>query len=393
MIKTVHHDFIAGYVANEHIDHTTVSVIAGTLLTGGGNIASDVTLNVDEGSIDHGNIAGLGDDDHTQYLLVDGTRAMTGGLSMGNNAITLCTGISGADVDIEAGTGTINTSGFITGGRLALNANIYIDSSGPSLILYTGNSPRLTLGATSTLLAFLVIQKSGGNVFTMGPDGANQLRINVDAGGIVRLLATGSEIYFNNGGDVDFRVVAVGQANALFVQGSNGYVGINNNAPSMPLDVTGDIQASGIVAREGHYFAYASAEIAGVVAWTTLDLDTVVEADANCYSEAAGVVTIQKDGLYKIGYHINFDLDGGIRHYGIGGISIDGAAPLEYSKAASYSRITTFPGTSAVNTIIVSLNATQTVELQAFVASTDLDIGGFLTNPASMYMEYIKDDS
>jgi len=36
---------------------------------------------------DHGNLAGLSDDDHTQYLLVDGTRAMTGNLDMGDNNI------------------------------------------------------------------------------------------------------------------------------------------------------------------------------------------------------------------------------------------------------------------------------------------------------------------
>jgi len=32
---------------------------------------------------DHGSMSGLTDDDHTQYLLVDGTRAMTGDLDMG----------------------------------------------------------------------------------------------------------------------------------------------------------------------------------------------------------------------------------------------------------------------------------------------------------------------
>lgn len=37
---------------------------------------------------DHGLLAGLQDDDHTQYLLISGTRAMTGDLNMGANAIT-----------------------------------------------------------------------------------------------------------------------------------------------------------------------------------------------------------------------------------------------------------------------------------------------------------------
>ena len=40
------HDDLSGFDANEHIDHTTVSVTAGTGLTGGGTIASTRTLNV-----------------------------------------------------------------------------------------------------------------------------------------------------------------------------------------------------------------------------------------------------------------------------------------------------------------------------------------------------------
>ena len=37
-----------------------------------------------EGILDHGGLLGVADDDHTQYLLVDGTRAMTGDLDVGS---------------------------------------------------------------------------------------------------------------------------------------------------------------------------------------------------------------------------------------------------------------------------------------------------------------------
>lgn len=36
---------------------------------------------------DHGSLSGLGDDDHPQYLLIDGTRAMSGNLDIGSNQI------------------------------------------------------------------------------------------------------------------------------------------------------------------------------------------------------------------------------------------------------------------------------------------------------------------
>jgi hypothetical protein len=43
---------------------------------------------IDESDLDHGSLDGLGDDDHTQYILVDGSRAFTGNQSMGGNLIT-----------------------------------------------------------------------------------------------------------------------------------------------------------------------------------------------------------------------------------------------------------------------------------------------------------------
>ena len=46
----------------------------------------DVTDLNDE--LDHGALLGLGDDDHTQYILVAGTRAFTGNQSMGGNKLT-----------------------------------------------------------------------------------------------------------------------------------------------------------------------------------------------------------------------------------------------------------------------------------------------------------------
>lgn len=50
--------------------------------------ANTITADVIQSGIDHGSISGLGDDDHTQYILVDGTRAFTGDQSMGSNKLT-----------------------------------------------------------------------------------------------------------------------------------------------------------------------------------------------------------------------------------------------------------------------------------------------------------------
>ena len=47
IVNLADHDALTNFVANEHIDHSSVSVSAGTGLTGGGTIASNRTLSVD----------------------------------------------------------------------------------------------------------------------------------------------------------------------------------------------------------------------------------------------------------------------------------------------------------------------------------------------------------
>jgi len=73
-----------------------------------------------EGRSDHGGLGGLTDDDHAQYLLVDGTRAMTGDLDMGSQDVTgfkSLTSMAGAD----ATTITVNHQTNSIGSAASLN--------------------------------------------------------------------------------------------------------------------------------------------------------------------------------------------------------------------------------------------------------------------------------
>src|SRR5690606_24558438 len=64
------------------------------------------TLSFRAGSVssvsNHGNLSGLGNDDHPQYLLASGTRAMSGNLDMGGNSITNVNLVDGVDVSAHA---------------------------------------------------------------------------------------------------------------------------------------------------------------------------------------------------------------------------------------------------------------------------------------------------
>lgn len=54
------------------------------------------------GTTDHGNLLGLLDDDHTQYLLVNGSRPMSGNLDMGGQNVTNVNLVDGVDVSAHA---------------------------------------------------------------------------------------------------------------------------------------------------------------------------------------------------------------------------------------------------------------------------------------------------
>ncbi len=85
---------------------------------------------------DHGDLLGLADDDHTQYLLADGTRAMTGTLDMGTYGITNVGNVDGRDVSadgtkldgIEPGAevnniSDVNATDLTDGGETALHSH------------------------------------------------------------------------------------------------------------------------------------------------------------------------------------------------------------------------------------------------------------------------------
>lgn len=130
-------DYTESAGAYESADFISVSAGAGDagkpiVLDAGGQIDASM---IDDSDIDHGSIGGLGDDDHTQYILVAGTRAFTGDQSMGGNKITnLANGTSNSDAvnygQLQAAVNGFDWKGSV---RVATTANINL-SSAPSSI-------------------------------------------------------------------------------------------------------------------------------------------------------------------------------------------------------------------------------------------------------------------
>lgn len=146
-----------------------------------GNVTSPLTT-------DHGGLAGLGDDDHVQYALVDGTRAFTGAVtinatatyeldvtSTGTQSIRVySTDAGNASLRLESGVGDYFLIEYTSGGDLTF------DYSGANRAFLTA-AGRLTLndaliaGASSLIAGNLELDVASGDaIFVVDTDGADR---------------------------------------------------------------------------------------------------------------------------------------------------------------------------------------------------------------------------
>jgi hypothetical protein len=98
-VKVSSNDTTAGYVEDKFVvdnGSNSSNPLEASTLNDGGN--EDYRIRFDQSKVDHGSIAGLGDDDHTQYILVNGSRAFSAAQSMGGFKLTnLANGTASGD--------------------------------------------------------------------------------------------------------------------------------------------------------------------------------------------------------------------------------------------------------------------------------------------------------
>jgi hypothetical protein len=100
----IDHNSTTNFVANKHIDHTAVSISAGSGLTGGGDISATRTLSIATSGVTNDMLAGS----ITNAKLVNSTIS---GISLGSNlsTLTIGTGLSGTSYNGSAGVTIANT--------------------------------------------------------------------------------------------------------------------------------------------------------------------------------------------------------------------------------------------------------------------------------------------
>ena len=115
------HDNLSGFVSNEHIDHSSVSITAGTGLSGGGDITSTRTLTTDDSAIVHDDLSGFVANEHIDH---SGVSITAGAGLTGGGDITAT-----RDIAVGAGTGvTVNADDIAIGQDVATSADVEFNS-------------------------------------------------------------------------------------------------------------------------------------------------------------------------------------------------------------------------------------------------------------------------
>jgi len=121
------------------------------------------------GVTDHGNLAGLSDDDHSQYLFTDGTRQLTGEWNAGSFKISTNEIISGSGLTSTLGISgaTVNATGSISGSRIGITdqytfptadgtARQLIETDGTGVLSFTNKISGSSLVATDLVSGQIV---------------------------------------------------------------------------------------------------------------------------------------------------------------------------------------------------------------------------------------------
>ena len=160
------HDDTTGFVANEHIDHTGVSIVAGAGLTGGGTIASSRTINAVAGTgitvnadnittndseIVHDNLSGFVANehiDHSGVSIVAGSGLTGGGTIASSRTINV---VGGTGITANADNITTNDSEIVHDNLSGFVANEHIDHSAVSITAGAGLTGGGTIASTRTI--------------------------------------------------------------------------------------------------------------------------------------------------------------------------------------------------------------------------------------------------
>jgi len=350
-IYALSHDSFADFVANEHINHTSVSIIAGTGLTGGGDISSSRTLSVDglledldalgANSADSeflvgtgaGTLAwesgatvrtslglGTGDDVEFQSLLIDqntdaiGLKIESAATTDTNYGLSIITSAGAMVAEFLNGNGNagmcylgLNSNNAFSGtyffGRNLTAAStdcpvVYMvqdhaDDDQPLLeLVQNGSGAALLVTSGSISIAEGVTISSGVTVPDSGYIGS------VSESQAIQIEADG-DIVFHQAIDVPSDIVCGGH---VIFDVDNGHIGYFDNSPILTFNNTDDqVEITGILTVS------SSASITGAITaanYTAANLLTACATNAGAldFSAASKTLTVEDTAIVSQDY-------------------------------------------------------------------------------------------
>lgn len=180
----INHDNLSGFVANEHVDHSAVSISAGTGLTGGGTIAASRTI-----SLSHLGIQNLSDPNDDRIMFWDDSAGAMAWLNP-DSSIT----ISGTTISVnDAAVAHDSLSGFVSDEHVA--------HSGVSITAGTGLTGGGTIAASRTInldissLTNMDVSATASTDSVLVNDGGTMKQMDIQDMGIRVVTTTGSQTF------------------------------------------------------------------------------------------------------------------------------------------------------------------------------------------------------
>tara|TARA_R110001592_G_scaffold6330_6_gene34147 strand:+ start:11 stop:3613 length:3603 start_codon:yes stop_codon:yes gene_type:complete len=278
---------LSGYVANEHIDHTAVTLTAGNGLSGGGDISASRTFALDlnelssatvDVSTDSIAIIDNGDNGSKKESIADFVAAMAGtglGASAGQLQVTGITGdiqsvdVGGTGQDILQGSETLG-NGTIRYYIRSIDGGTYTNATeSGNVITIDGDINAIRGGFSGTgLIGF----NSGTGAISTTADNYASWSIDTSSGGSAEAISSGETLTINGSGgisvdhtgnvitisqsDLDGDIQGVSAGNGLTGGGTSGTISINvagGNGISVAADeiTTDDTYIKGLFSASG----------------------------------------------------------------------------------------------------------------------------------------------
>ena len=226
------HDNLSGFEANEHIDHTTVSVTAGTGLTGGGTIASTKTLNVIGGD----GITANADDIEVDSTVIrtTGDQSLAGQKTFTGNLL-----IPTTDVSVENAIFTDSNEAWV-----------YVNGSKKQI------TPTSSIGSAeeaNSSLTYTNVGTTGTSTFEVY---AGQRTVGADTFHAIKGLEAGSNVLITNNATaltIDANIASIYEKFSVVSGSGDGSLSYNNTNGTFtytgptPAEVRSHITGSGLI--------------------------------------------------------------------------------------------------------------------------------------------------